>query len=241
MKKVLVAVDEYAASIGAAKKAVELAVKYNASLLAVQVEEELILTPYEKEEESLAVREYMDKISDKPLDLIAAYAKKQNVDVQVIKVTGMVASSILKIADEQQVDFVVVGDSARKGLERMHFGSVAISIIQRSIVPVIVVRHGIVDISDLITLATEKLEEVLPKEEITAPVFNQERYSRNLSLSFKLCSIFIVTYFIAALLTTSEMEAVASFQIVGVPVAVILGMLVFVVGLGVTQSYLKKS
>ncbi len=241
MKKVLVAVDEYAASIGAAKKAVELATKYNASLIAVQVEEDLIRTAYEKEEESLAVKEYMDKISDRPLDLIAAYGKKQNIDVKVIKTEGMVARSILKIADEEQVDFIVVGDSDRKGMERIHFGSVATSIVQKSTVPVIVVRHGIVDISDLTLLATEKLDEILTKEETIAPIFNQERYDRNLSLSFRLCTIFIVTYFIAALLTTSELKAVASFHIIGVPVAVILGMLVFAVGLGVTKSYLRQS
>lgn len=241
MKKVLVAVDEYAASIGAAKKAVELAAKYNASLIAVRIEEESLLTQYEKEEESLSVTEYMDKVSERPLDLIAAYGKKQNIEVKVIKTTGTVASSVLRVAEEQQADFIVVGDSGRKGMERLHFGSVAISIIKSSTVPVIVVRNGMVDISDLVMMAAGELDEALPKEEYTAPVFNEERYNKNLSLSAKLCGLFIVTYFIAAFLTTSEFKSVAAFQIVGVPVAVILGMLVFAVGLGVTQAYLKRS
>lgn len=241
MKKVLVAVDGYTASMGAAKKAVELAVKYDAELIAIRVEEEFLRTEHEREEEFLAVRKYLGQISETPLELVAAYGKQQNIDVKTIKTSGVIASTILQLAETHNADFIVIGDSARKGLERIHFGSIAESIVKTSNVPVIVVRSGIVDISDIMLLA-KQIEGTVPKEEVAAaPVFSEKRYQQNFSTSFSLLTIFTIVYFGAALLTTAEFKHVAAFKIAGVPFAVLLGMLVFIVGLGVTRSYLKKS
>lgn len=238
MEKVLVAVDGYAASMGAAKKAVELAVKYGAELIAVQVEEESPLLEGEKEADSLASKKYLKQISERPLDLIAKYGKEKNLEIKTIKATGIVAGTILKLVKEHNANFIVIGDSARKGLEKMHFGSVAESVVKESPVPVLVVKRGTIDISDMLPLAEElkgmKAEEAVP------PVFNDARYRKNLAVSSTLSMIFALTYFGAALLTTAEFKNVAAFTILGVPLAVLLGMLVFVVGLGITQSYLKR-
>lgn len=240
MEKVLVAVDGYAASQGAAKKAVELAIKYGAELIAVQVEEESLLLEGEKEADSLANKKYLDQISERPLDLIAEYGKEKNLEVKTIKTTGIVAGTILKLAKEHSADFIVVGDSARKGLEKMHFGSVAESIVKESPVPVLVVKRGTIDISDMVPLAKE-LKGIKAKEVVAPPVFNDARYRKNFAKAFTLLIIFVLTYFGAALLTTAEFKNVAAFTILGVPLAVLLGMLVFVVGLGVTKSYLKRA
>ncbi len=240
MEKVLVAVDGYAVSMGAAKKAIELAIKYDAELIAVQVEEESLLLESEKEADSLAIKKYLEQVSERPLDLVAAYGKKEGLKVKTIKTTGIVAGTILKLAKDYNVDFIVVGDSARKGFEKMHFGSVAESIVKESPVPVMVVKKGIVDISDMAPLAKE-LKDIKAEDVALPPVFNEERYRKNFVTSFTLLIIFALTYFGAALLTTAEFKHIAALTILGVPLAVLLGMLVFVVGLGVTQLYLKKA
>lgn len=237
MKKILVAVDGYAASMGAAKKAVELAVQYDAELVVVRIEEEVVRHEYEREEEE--ANSVLHKISSRPLELISEYAKQQDLTVQTVKDSGMIAGTILKHADEVAADFIVVGDSARKGLDMIHFGSVATSIVSKANVPVIVVRSGIVDISDLESLSKQFTGE--EKEQIVKPVFNEERYKNNLKLSFSLLAIFAVSYFGAAMLTTAEFKHIAIIDVAGVPLSVLLGILVLLVGLGSTQVYLKKS
>jgi len=240
MKKILVAVDGYAASMGAVKKAVELVSLYDAELIAIRVEEEIVRHEYEKEEEGVVAGDSLHKISSRPLELIAEYAKQKNVMVTTLKDSGLIAGTILRHADELKVDFIVVGDSARKGLDRIHFGSVATSIVGKSNVPVIVVRDGMVDIADLTTLAKQFVGEE-KQEPVIKPEFNQTRFNKNFKLSFSLLAIFAVFYFGAAMLTTAELAHIAILDVGGIPLSVLLGILVLLVGLGTTKTYLKKS
>ena len=53
---------------------------------------------------------------------------------------GRPAATILEVADDLDVDHVVVGSHGRKGVSRLVLGSVAESVVRRSPVPVTVVR-----------------------------------------------------------------------------------------------------
>ena len=53
---------------------------------------------------------------------------------------GKPSEEILKIADELEVDMIVIGSHGRKGLERAIFGSVAERVTRNSKVPVLVIK-----------------------------------------------------------------------------------------------------
>lgn len=72
-------------------------------------------------------------------------------------------------------------------------------------------------------------------------VFDELRFKKQLSFSFSLFLIFALTYFFAAVVTTKELKHVAAIDIMGLPMAFYLGLLVFVVGVIVVRLYLIKT
>lgn len=72
------------------------------------------------------------------------------------------------------------------------------------------------------------------------PVFDESRYKKQFIFSFSLLFIFAAVYFLAAIITTKELKALAAIDILGLPLAFYLGILVFIVGVIVTRLYLMK-
>ncbi|TAN46860.1 MAG: universal stress protein, partial [Candidatus Methanoperedens sp.] len=56
-------------------------------------------------------------------------------------VKGHPAEEILKLADEQSVDMIVMGTLGRSGIEKFVLGSVADKVIRNSRIPVLTVRR----------------------------------------------------------------------------------------------------
>jgi nucleotide-binding universal stress UspA family protein len=56
--------------------------------------------------------------------------------------TGDPASEILRLAEEEQVDLIVMGTHGRTGLLRLLQGSVAEAVVRRASCPVITVKHA---------------------------------------------------------------------------------------------------
>jgi len=243
LEKVLVAVDGYEASLGAVKKAVELASRYGAEVIAVQVEEEIPLLPAEKETE-LAARMKEQHFFAKPLELAAAYGQKYGLTVRQIKAQGVISATILKIANDLQVDLVVIGDSGRKGLGKMHFGSVSESISRSSAIPVLIVKKGSVDLSGLDSLMSGvgagAATEATPKTAAPPAALEPSALGQRFRFSFGLLGVFALIYFIVALLTSAQFKELAQLQTIGLPLGIWLGLAVFVGGLVITRIYLAK-
>ncbi len=83
-------------------------------------------------------------------------------------------------------------------------------------------------------------KEELKITEAQEPVFNEARYKKHFVLSFSLFFFFAATYFIAAIVTTRELKTIAAINILGLPLALYLGMIVLIVGVAVTRLYLMK-
>lgn len=64
--------------------------------------------------------------------------------------------------------------------------------------------------------------------------YNEADIKRRLGDAVRLTLIFSVMYFVGALLATRELAHIAAIQILGMPLALYTGVLVFVVGLIVT-------
>lgn len=74
----------------------------------------------------------------------------------------------------------------------------------------------------------------------TGVEFNEASFKRKLGSAIKLLLIFCTMYFTAAVIATRDFKHIASIQIMNMPLALYLGVLVFVVGLVVTRMCLNQ-
>ncbi|UCD88236.1 MAG: universal stress protein [Desulfobacterales bacterium] len=79
-----------------------------------------------------AGEDHMEMFVDKNLGAI--------VDHETKVVTGSPAEEILKFADQQDIDLIIMGTHGRKGLERTLMGSVADHVIKNAAVPVLTIN-----------------------------------------------------------------------------------------------------
>jgi nucleotide-binding universal stress UspA family protein len=63
-----------------------------------------------------------------------------DVSVQGKVITGYAAEEILRYAQEQNMDLIVMGTHGRKGIDRILFGSVAERVVKSSTIPVLTLR-----------------------------------------------------------------------------------------------------
>ena len=230
-KKVLVAVDGYEPSLGAAKRAVELAVQYGLEVIVLQVEEDIPLLPGEK------ILEKVSKpITDKPLELVEFYAKRHGVDITTIKEKGGITACILKAAEKYKVDLIIVGDSGRKGLEKFYFGSVAQAVSENAKSSVLIVKRGSVNISDMVAL----LPQLKKLKKVEIPVFSPKAFKQNRNFITGLSIAFIVLYAIAVALTSEPLKELAVFMVFGLPLAIWAGLLLFAGGLIIIRLKISR-
>jgi nucleotide-binding universal stress UspA family protein len=150
MKKILIAVDETSGS-----KAV-LSVFKN----LVRPPEEVLLLHVQRLEgkslmidmlsdselttlrEALQGTEYKEEL-DRKSEAVLGYFKKELessglFSVRTIVRDGIPADEILKVAEQENVDLIIVGDNGKKGLVRLITGCVSKEVEKKAVVPVLV-------------------------------------------------------------------------------------------------------
>jgi nucleotide-binding universal stress UspA family protein len=109
--------------------------------------------------EAMEGNEYKERL-DRQSEKILNYYKKafENtglVSVRTIKREGIPSDEILKVAEEESVDLIVVGGNGKKGLGRLITGCVSKHVERNATVPVVVekaeprkkLHHGIKDVA----------------------------------------------------------------------------------------------
>jgi nucleotide-binding universal stress UspA family protein len=152
-KKILIATDGSEHVKKAVTYAIELAKLYGAELHSVYVMDikadcarELYtdrsgvgLKRVLKKEGSCADR--YRKEGEKATKYIEDMAKKEGLDIKKWVTEGHPAEEILKLAQAQSVDLIVMGTLGRSGIEKFLLGSVADKVIRNSRIPVLIVRR----------------------------------------------------------------------------------------------------
>lgn len=239
-KTILVAVDGYAPSLGAAKKAVEMAVHEGAEVVALQVMEEVPLRPEEKDAETLALEGPDAHLHvAEPLGLVAAFGRKHGVTVRTVTRNGPITAVILAVAEEVQADLIVVGDSGLKGLKKLYFGSVTRAVSEHARCPVLIMKKDVADITELLSIADEM--PVAPEVEHPALKLKPEVIRKHLQFSGGLLALFVVLYFGAALLTSAPYKDAAAIEVLGLPLAIWAGWAVLIGGVVITRVFLLRA
>lgn len=95
--------------------------------------------------ESLAGTEHKEEL-DRKAEKILTYYKKEletggSCSITKVIRAGKPADEILKVADEEQVDLILLGSSGLRGLNRLFTGSIASEVEKRAKVPVLVAKR----------------------------------------------------------------------------------------------------
>ena len=143
---IMLATDGSKLSQKAVKSAIEMAVKFNAELVAVKVIPRYVQTYFEG---SFTVADIDVKSIEAQwaagaqlvLDKIAASAVAKGLDVKtaVIK-SDDISDGLVKTAKKMKVDLIVMASHGRKGLKRLLLGSETQNVLTHSEVPVLVLR-----------------------------------------------------------------------------------------------------
>ncbi len=135
-KKILVPVDFSSGSEAALDLATSLAHDSGAKLLIAYVQ----VTPL-----AVGGGEFIYTVPEPPSDKLQArlakvLPKDPNIPVEHRLLHGDPSDCIVKLADDEQVDFIVMGTHGRRGLTRILMGSVAELVVRWAKCPVITVK-----------------------------------------------------------------------------------------------------
>ncbi len=135
--KILFATDFSPASDAALKYATSLARDSGAKLLIVHVEE--MPMPYVGGEMYFAQPEYPNPEIRRMLE--AVIPPDPSIRYEHRLVLGTAADDIVRIADEEKADMIVIGTHGRTGLRHVLMGSVAESVVRLANCPVLTLKH----------------------------------------------------------------------------------------------------
>lgn len=138
VKRILLATDGSATAIEAMNVAIGMAKRFGASVVAVMVQASHVVDPLEEQmiEQSEGVHH-----SEAGLRVAERSAEKNGVPLKAVIAEGATAHAILETAKDEGCDLIVIGNTGRRGVQRMMLGSVAESVVHEADVPVLVIKR----------------------------------------------------------------------------------------------------
>lgn len=137
VQQILVAIDRSAMAGEALKRAISIAKEQSAELIVIHVIEPLFL------EASYAKAVDEEKIRQKLTEEIDRLNSQAQVEYLLFIESGPAAGTIGHKAEKVQADLLVVGSHGKENIKSIHFGSTTLKLIQRTHVPVLIVRNEV--------------------------------------------------------------------------------------------------
>ncbi|HHV23935.1 MAG TPA: universal stress protein [Methanosarcina sp.] len=146
-KKIMIATDGSDCSKLAADKGIELAQLSGGTVYAVFVMSTASLSMDGDYLSSVGVNPYWELIYEalknqgqQAVDYVKGLGEMKGINVESILLEGHPANELIRYAEENKMDIIVMGTLGRTGLDRLLLGSVAGNLVRHSKVPVMVVR-----------------------------------------------------------------------------------------------------
>lgn len=147
-KKIMIATDGSDCSMLAADKGIELARLSGGTVYAVCVVSTASLSMYGDYFSSMGVNPYWEVIYEelkkqgqKAVDSVKDLGVAKGINVESIVLEGHPADELIRYAEENGMDIIVMGTLGRTGIDRLLLGSVAGNVVRHSRVPVMVVSE----------------------------------------------------------------------------------------------------
>ena len=140
IKKILIATDGSENTKEAVKKGLSLAKMLDAEVIGLYVVDISPIVPLTLDETSFPMVEFLRNEGEDVLGKLKKQAEDMDVRIRTIKKEGIPADEIINVAEEEDVDLIVIGTLGRSALEKLLLGSVAEKVIRHAPCPVLVVR-----------------------------------------------------------------------------------------------------
>lgn len=142
IEKILYATDFTEGSERAASYALDLAKRYGATLIVLNVIYDIARTAGWNASHIDMDTLYgaMEQGARKEIDIIADKLRADYPQVETVVIRGLPNDDVISFAVEHKVDMIVIGTHGRKGIDRLLFGSTASKIVKASPCPVLTVR-----------------------------------------------------------------------------------------------------
>ena len=139
IERILLATDGSEPAVMATQYAVTLAKKFNASIMAIYVDDgfDALELPEDIENDDSWGGHHP---AVKGLGIARIMAKRNGVPVEVAIVRGNISKLIITTAHDGHADLIVLGETGRTGLKRLGMGSIAETVIKGSETPVLVIK-----------------------------------------------------------------------------------------------------
>ncbi|MGB9987677.1 universal stress protein [Salarchaeum japonicum] len=138
--RVLVPTDGSAETRRAVEHAVSLAAEHDATLHAVYVVNTATFASLGAETTTEGVSDLLADEGEDALDAVAEVASEAGVPVERVLLNGTPSREIVRYAEDNDIDLIVMGTHGRGGIDRLLLGSVAEKVVRSSQVPVLTVR-----------------------------------------------------------------------------------------------------
>jgi len=139
---ILVPTDGSAGVERAVEHAVGLADTHEATLHALYVVNTASYSSMPMETSWEHVRDMLGEEGERALERVDDIAESEGVPVESVVVDGSPSREIVRYAEQEHCDLVVMGTHGRGGIDRLLLGSVAERVVRASQVPVLTVRVG---------------------------------------------------------------------------------------------------
>jgi nucleotide-binding universal stress UspA family protein len=139
-ERILVPTDGSEATREAVQQAVDLAAEHGATIHALYVVNSASFAGLPMDSSWENVSAMLSEEGTTALDDVAAIADDHGVDIERELADGNPAREIVRYAENEDCDLVVMGTHGRGGIDRLLLGSVAEKVVRSSSVPVLTVR-----------------------------------------------------------------------------------------------------
>jgi nucleotide-binding universal stress UspA family protein len=152
-RKIMIATDGSDCSMLAADKGIELARLSGSKVYAVYVVSTADLFSIDGDYSSSmgvnpnwvpiyeAMYEALKKQGQQAVNYVKSLGERKEINVETVLLEGHPADELIRYAEEERMDIVIMGTVGKTGLDRLLLGSVTGNLVRHSKVPVMVVRE----------------------------------------------------------------------------------------------------
>ncbi|MFB6071077.1 MAG: universal stress protein [Halanaeroarchaeum sp.] len=139
-ERILVPTDGSEATERAVREAVDLAAEHGATIHALYVLNTASFASIPTESSVEGISEMLEREGETALESVSAVAAERDVPVEPVTLDGSPAREIVRYAEREDCDLIVMGTHGRGGIDRLLLGSVAERVVRSASVPVLTVR-----------------------------------------------------------------------------------------------------
>ena len=139
-KKILIATDGSEHTKNAVNYGIDLAKNTGAKLHAIYVVDTAAFASIPMDAAWESMYELLKQEGDEATKYVSEKAEEESLDVEKSTIEGHPAEEIIKYAENNSIDIIVMGTLGKSGLDRFLLGSVAEKVVRNSKIPVLVVK-----------------------------------------------------------------------------------------------------